>query len=175
MYISNKLDIDLKHQQVYGPHKTCMFIMARGLFKKWRQPIYYNFDISMNQNILFTVIQALYEIGYIVVAITCDMGSNNMKLWKELHIGVENDYSKNKTDIEKNCYIIHPSNESLKIFFYADVPHLLKLARNNFLDHGFNIKENFVDKTCLEQLLELENKELKICHKSMLSTLQYLM
>lgn len=36
VYVSNKLDLERKEQKVYGPHKTCQFIMARGLFKKWR-------------------------------------------------------------------------------------------------------------------------------------------
>lgn len=74
IYISNKLDLERKEQKIYGPHKTCQFIMARGLFKKWKQPIYYNFDQPMTQNIMFNVIQDLYKIGYIVIAITCDMG-----------------------------------------------------------------------------------------------------
>lgn len=65
VYVLNKLDIDRKQQKVYGSHKTCLFIMARGLFYNWRQPIYYNFDTSMSQDILFTVIQHLYNINYI--------------------------------------------------------------------------------------------------------------
>lgn len=42
------------------------------------------------------------------------MGPTNMKLWKELHIGV-NVHSKDKkiTDIEKKCFITHPANDSL--------------------------------------------------------------
>lgn len=165
LYVSNQLDIDRKQQKVYGPHKTCLFIMARGLFKKWRQPIYYNYDTPISRDILFTVIRHLYEIGYIVIAVTCDMGPINMRLWKDLHIGVYNPSHSKNMDIENNCSIIHPANESLKIFFYADVPHLLKLARNNLLDSGFTIKGTLVDKTCFEQLLKLNNGDLKICHK----------
>lgn len=165
VYVSNKMDIDRKVQRVYGSHKTCQFIMARGLFKNWKQPIYYNFDTSMFSDILFAVIRQLYEIDYIVVAITCDMGASNIKLWNKLCIGVENpSYSKDKTTIgfEKQCFIMHPANNSHKIYFYADVPHLLKLAKNHFLDSGFNIKEIYIDKTCLQKLLTLNNGELKI-------------
>lgn len=94
------------------------------------------------------------------------MSPTNMKLWKELQIGVNNYYiEKNSTNTDKNCFIVHPSNNSLKIFFYADVPHLLKLARNNFLDSGFNIKGVCVNKTCLEELLTLNERDLKISHK----------
>ncbi|EFN85230.1 Transposable element P transposase, partial [Harpegnathos saltator] len=59
-------------------------IMARSLLKNWKQPVFYDFDTSMFSNILFTVIRYLYEIDYNVVAVTCDMGPSNMRLWNEL-------------------------------------------------------------------------------------------
>lgn len=133
IYISNKVDLERREQQIYGPYKTCQFVMARGIFKKWKQPVYYNFDEPMSREILFTVLQHLYRAGYIVVAIVCDMSPTNMKLWRDLNIGIDtNNYcnSDNMTT-EKQCFITHPVDNSLKIYFYADVPHLLKLARNN--------------------------------------------
>lgn len=168
VYISNKLEVERKQQKIYGPHKTCQFIMARGLFKNWRQPIYYNFDTTMSHDILFSVIRHLYSIGYIVVAVTCDMGPTNMTLWNNLHIGVTTPCRSNNNNaesIEKQCYIMHPANNNLRIYFYADVPHLIKLARNNFLDSGFRIKGASINKMCLEELLTLNEKDLKICHK----------
>lgn len=39
--ISNILDLERREQKIYGPHKTCQFVMARSLFTKWKQPIYY--------------------------------------------------------------------------------------------------------------------------------------
>lgn len=168
LYISNKLDLERKQQKIYGPHRTCQFVMARGLFKHWRQPIYYNFDEAMSRDILFNIIQSLYLADYIVVAVTCDMSLTNMKLWKNLHIGATIPcHSKNNipADIEKQCYILHPANNTLRIYFYADVPHLLKLARNNFLDSGFQSKGTTIDKACLEELLTLNARDLKISHK----------
>jgi len=53
----------------------------------------------------------------------------------------------------------------MKIYFFADVPHLLKLARNNLLDSGFTINDNHINKTCLEELLTLNAGEFKIAHK----------
>lgn len=166
VYISNKLDLERKQQKIY--FKTCQFVMARGLFKNWRQPVFYNFNVAMSQDILFSIIQNLYSIGYIVVAVTCDMGSSNMKLWNELNIGVNIPcHSKDNisTAIEKQCYIMHPSDNTLRIYFYADPPHLLKLSRNHLLDSGFLTKGTFIDKTCLEELLALNGKDLKICFK----------
>lgn len=169
VYISNKLDLERKQQKIYGPHKTCQFVVARGLFKNWRQPVYYNFDVAMSRDILFSVIQYLYLIDYIVVAVTCDMGPSNIKLWNDLNIGVNIPCYSKKNNIpasnEKQCCITHPMNNTLQIYFYADVPHLLKLARNNLLDSGFRFKETSIDKTYLEELLRLNEKDLKICYK----------
>lgn len=32
IYISNILDLERREQKIYGPHKTCQFVMARSLF-----------------------------------------------------------------------------------------------------------------------------------------------
>lgn len=152
LYICNKLALERREQKVYGPNKTCQFVMARGLFKNWRQPIYY--DFAMSRDVLLSIIQQLYQAGYIVV--TCDMGPSNMRLWHDLNIGIDNTHSNENngaTDTEKKCFIMHPADNCLKIFFYADVPHLIKLARNNFFDSGFRFKGVNIDKTCLEELL----------------------
>lgn len=39
------------------------------------------------------------------------------------------------------------------------------MQRNNFLDSGFNINGISVDKTSLEELLKLNERDLKILHK----------
>lgn len=88
VYISNKVDLQRREQKIYGPHKTCQVIMIRGLFSKWKQPIFYEYFKSMTKDILFEIIEALYKIGYIVVAMTSDMGPTNMSLWKQLNVGI---------------------------------------------------------------------------------------
>lgn len=107
----------------------------------------------MSPDILLTVIHNLYLSNYIVVAVTCDMGPTNIKLWNKLNIGIHIDAEQKnmKKDVEKQYFITHPADNSLKIFFYADIPHLLKLARNNLLDSGFTEKD-FINKDCLEEL-----------------------
>lgn len=164
IYISNKLDLERREQKIYGSHKTCQFVMARGLFKNWKQPIYYNYDESMSREILFALLQHLHRAGYIVAAITCDMSPTNMRLWKDLNIGVNSQSHCNNKEM-KQCFITHPMDNSLKIFFFADVPHLLKLARNNLFDSGFRVKDNVADKRCLEELLKLNANDLKIAYK----------
>lgn len=128
--------------------------MARGLCGQWKQPVYYNFDQAMTQKILNTIISNLHEAGFIVVAITCDMGSRNMGLMSDLKVGYD-----------KECYFNHPCDENSKIFVFYDAPHLLKLVRNHFLDHGFTINGKTFSKACIEKLLSTSNTEITFANK----------
>lgn len=35
LYISNRIDLEQKKQKIYGPYKTCQFVMAKKLFSKF--------------------------------------------------------------------------------------------------------------------------------------------
>lgn len=48
---------------------------------------------------------------------------------------------------------------------FADVPHLIKLIRNHFIDNGFEINNTKVSKDILMKLLTLTSSELSITHK----------
>lgn len=136
LYISNEVDLERKEQKIYGPYKTCQFIMARGLFNKWKQPIYYNFNQAMTPNILLSVLQMLHQIEYIVVAVTCDMGSTNVRLWNELNVGINissDSRKKNTGDTKKQCFITHPADNSLKVFFFCGYSAMLKISTKQLL------------------------------------------
>lgn len=60
---------------------------------------------------------------------------------------------------------MHPSNNLLRVHIFANAPHMLKLARNHLLDHGFVFCGNIIDKKCFELLLKLRVKDLTIAHK----------
>jgi len=92
-----------------------------GLIASWKQPVYYNYDTPMTKDILYTIISSLHSVGYHVIAIVSDMGPSNVGLWHNLGISME------KTSFE------HPITKS-NIYAFSDAPHLLKLARNHFLD-----------------------------------------
>jgi len=154
VYLSNKIAIDRKKQQVVGPHKTCQCVMVRSLFGNWKQPVYYNYDTPMTRDKILHIISRLHDVGYTVVAITCDMSSTNMALWSELDIGI----------VPKKFYFQHPKDGNFKIFIFVNMPHLLKLARNHFIDNGFNMGEHRVDKKCLERILSFNVKDMKISH-----------
>lgn len=75
----------------------------------------------MTKQILTNIICNLYEIMYNVVAIVSDMGPSNVGLWRDLGISMD------------KTYFEHPVTKQ-NIYVFADAPHLLKLARNHFLD-----------------------------------------
>lgn len=151
VYISQGIEINRKEERKVGSHKTVQLRMARGVFKPWRQPIYYNYDQPLTSGILKGTIEKLYDVGCTVIAATTGLGSTNSAVWDELHIGITDDIK---------CCFPHPRNEDLKFFVFADPPHLLKLIRNNLIDTGFHFENKFLNKQCLEEVLLL-NKSLR--------------
>jgi len=75
----------------------------------------------MTMELLFQILKCLKEIGFVVMAIVNDMSPTNMRLWKDLGITI------------KNTSFLHPTTYK-QIHACAEVPHLLKLARNHFID-----------------------------------------
>lgn len=53
----------------------------------------------------------------------------------------------------------------MRVSVFADAPHLLKLIRNNFLDHGFKVNDVNIGKDYIEKLSLLNKSELDIVHK----------
>lgn len=88
-----------------------------------------------------------------------DLGGANRGLHRDLNI------------TESKPYFENPSTKE-KIFVMADVPHLLKLIRNNFVDHGFSIDGKVIQKKIVEQTINATNSsDLKITHKITLDKL----
>lgn len=48
---------------------------------------------------------------------------------------------------------------------FADVPHMIKLLRNHFIDEGFIIDKKTVRKGIITKLLEISSGDLSITHK----------
>jgi len=76
----------------------------------------------MTKEILFNIIRQLNEISFDVRGVVSDMGPTNRKLWNELDSSIE------------KPYFIHPENETKRVHIFADVPHLLKLIHNHFVN-----------------------------------------
>lgn len=75
----------------------------------------------MSKELLYQIIEELHNIDFNVIAMVSDMSPSNMGLWRSLNITTTNTSFKHP----KTCRNIH---------VFADVPHLLKLARNHLLD-----------------------------------------
>lgn len=125
--------------------------MARGISSKWKQPIFVDFDTKMTKTILFDIIDKLNEIGFRVICCVSDCGGGNVGLWKELEVNYE------------NPIFYTPNGQSVACV--PDAPHLLKLVRNWFLDTGFNLNGNEINKRPIEALMSKITTEVNVCHK----------
>jgi len=76
----------------------------------------------MRKDILkLIILKGNLQKGFNVLSTVNDMGSANMGLWESLNISIT------------NTSFPHPITNK-NIYVFADVPHLIKLARNHLLD-----------------------------------------
>lgn len=151
--VSSMIEYDQKLDEIVGPHNYMQVVMSRGLFDSWKQPVFVGFDTKMTASLLDEVIMELNKINYDVVACVSDCGGGNMGLWKELNITIE------------KTYWLHPITKE-KIFVFADIPHMLKLTRNWFLDYGFILEDQkLIKKAPVEFLISQRKTEISSCHK----------
>src|SRR6218665_2540380 len=152
--VDQRMCYDAREDQVLGPYSEVLVFMIRGLMTKWKQPIYFDFNVTLSATLLIKVISELESIGYEVVACACDMAGGNRGLLS--HVGAT----------ESAPYFSNPVDTSRNVWCFADVPHLLKLLRNHFLDHGICLPSGTViNKDTLLQLMDRDSDELKIVHK----------
>ncbi|KAK3918927.1 Transposable element P transposase [Frankliniella fusca] len=130
--------------------------MVRGIYGKWKVPIYLNFDQKMTPEILMDIIKKMHEAGYLIKAACSDMGGWNQETL-EFHM--------------KSLGYHIPLTQMKRIFFLADAPHCLKLTRNWLLDTGFVLSDGSIaDKKPLEALVKLVSSpqnplEVTSCYK----------
>lgn len=152
MKISEKVTYDSRNDQVVGPHKMVQVVMVRSLVGKWKQPIFHDFDKSMTKELFNSIVCALYESGYTVVSVVSDLGGSNRGFLNDLEIFTE------------KVWISNSNDNSLRIYFFTDVPHLPKLARNHFIDKGFVINDVHINVNPIQELLTLKT-EVTVAHK----------
>ena len=154
MSVSSQLCYDMKDDKVYGPHTKVLVFMIRGLLTNWKQPIYFDFDVTMTKQLILDVILRVEKTGYNVKACVCDMAGGNRGLLTSLGVS------------EVKPYFPNPADESMRVWCLADVPHALKLLRNHLLDSGFRLSTGTeITKEPIKQLMEKDASELKIAHK----------
>ncbi|KAE8741600.1 hypothetical protein FOCC_FOCC012893 [Frankliniella occidentalis] len=145
-------EYDPKHDCVQGPHSQMQVAMIRGLFAKWKVPIFLDFDRKMMPDLLRSLITDAHEAGYLVKGCCSDMGGGNQGLLRDSGISTA------------KSWMPHPLLENEKIYFFGDAPHCLKLVRNWLVDTGFFLPDgSIVNKDPLERLFN--QVEVSSCFK----------
>ena len=128
--------------------------MVRGLIRKWKQPVYFDFDQDMIKEILLRCILAIENAGYLVYTITSDLGGENRSLWNSLNITMN------------NTSFVNPADETRKIYVFSDVPHNMKNLRNHIIDDGIILEDgSLLDLGVLEHMESNNGNEIKLCPK----------
>ncbi len=155
MDFKKKFEYHQKTDRIFGPSKKVQVGMVRGLCGNWKQPVYFDFDSPMRENLLLEIIRKIEKNGIEVWAMTCDSGPSNQALLKQLGITID------KTSFS------NPADSSREIFVFQDVPHLLKLIRNHILDEGIFV-DGSTAKICradFQEILDANKTEFNILHK----------
>ncbi|XP_049272046.1 transposable element P transposase [Rhipicephalus sanguineus] len=134
-----------------------LVFMLGGVTTRWKQTVAYHFtgnsfSSSAVKNVILDIIEKCEKISIYVDAVVSDMAGGNQALWKEFGIIVG-----------KHCKASvscpHPSDASRRLYFIADVAHLLKNLRNHFTRRqSFFLPDDIVTK------LKLPPNEAKIEH-----------
>ncbi|KAH7974720.1 hypothetical protein HPB49_018445 [Dermacentor silvarum] len=106
-----------------------LVFMLGGLSTRWKQTIGYHLTGNSIHAASFkaqvvNIITACESIGLNIHVVVSDMGSANQALWKLFGISVGK-HSRPTTSCP------HPCDPQRKLWFMADVPHLLKNLRNH--------------------------------------------
>jgi len=108
----------------------------------------------MVKELLFRLITALTDAGFVLVAIVSDLAGENRGLWNEL-------------EISQLCSSFdYPGRPGEKIFVFADIPHQMTNIRNHLIDDGVQLPNGTVFGISeLETMVAENGKELKPCPK----------
>lgn len=124
--------------------------MARGYFGNWKMPVFYKFGQPMTGSLLMEILNYLESIGLKPIATVSDMDPVNIKAWTELRIDPQNPYL--------------TTGSGRKVFVFADTPHLLKRARDNFFDNGYGLGDQVMTREPIQALVDYDKqRQLKYC------------
>jgi len=132
-----------KETKQLATHVLC--IMARSLLGHYSYPIAYFSSCGFSSDQLFPVIwqsvRVLESIGFRVSAMVSDGASPNRRFFR-LHEFVD---GSNKSLDGVVYWWWNRFDTTRKIYFFSDVPHLMKTLRNNFENsHGHNKTRNLM-------------------------------
>lgn len=114
---------------------------------------------SVFKDIVVDILKRAHSIGLYVISITSDMGSSNRAMWKSFGIQC----SKNAPTVS-SCG--HPVVTGKKLYFLADVPHIIKNLKAALIRSDLMYDGKPVSVSPIKQLAELDNSSpLKLAPK----------
>lgn len=141
-------DIGCPQNNSQLPACNVAVIMVKGICQSWKQPLCYFFLHSTIKasdllKIIPEAVRKIKSIGLKLVGFTSDMGSNFYQLTRLLNINDETPYF--KIDEEK-------------IFYFFDVPHLIKAIRNLLLQYYVHDGDKIVSWKHIEKFYAIDKK-----------------
>lgn len=147
--VREEVDYIRMNDTVILAKRYAQVVMVRGLTKNWKQIIYYDFDANMTGKIINDVINELEKNGLLVVATVSDLGPTNQACFNQLGVNYNNPTFKTQSGRD--------------VFVFCDTPHLLKCARNHFVDKGFLYSGKTYSVQPVLDLLARDTGDLRIC------------
>lgn len=138
---------------------NAMVFMIRGLSTNWKQAICYvlignSLVPCLLWKMITKCIKNIEKAGLLVVNIVCDQECNQQKLFRQLNVTAE------------NPFVVHPIDNSRKLYFLYDVPHLIKNIRNNFINYDIKFHSGVARWADVQMLYELESQSsIRFCPK----------
>lgn len=125
MSVRSTYELYKAQDQILLPSSKVQVVAVKSLTGKWKPVIYYKFDQRTNAQLLGEIVTVLEDCGLRPVLAVSDMDTSNVKIWSELGITTETPFCLTTSDN--------------RLYFMADVPHLIKLATNHLLDGGYKV------------------------------------
>lgn len=151
-----------------------MVFMARGIHKKWKQPLAFYFNkggmkTATLAKTMKDVIRAAFKSGLNVIATVCDQGAANRSAINSLYEET-NRYFGQKNEENRLFGFLVDGKEIIPLF---DPPHLLKCIRNLLFEHDVVFQKNGKNMTAkwdhIVKLVSIDNLEedqdYKMLHK----------
>lgn len=126
---------------IWGPHKYIIAVVANGLYREWNQLVYLNFDVRVNKSTINNIIETLHKIDFQVVGCTCNFEEEQPNIWTELDVS----YGKN--------YFAHPvTGTPIYAFYFID--DLLAATNKHFIEGNLAVDGLQLSKDALMQIIQ---------------------
>jgi len=153
MSVSSEIVWDKSMDEIVGPHSHAQVVLVIGLFSKWKQPIFYDFDTPIDKKLLNQLIFDTECLGFPVMATVSDQGGSNQGLGTELGISI------------KHTSLENPYESNRRIWMFYDAHHIIKLLKSHLIDHGLVLSNStLINKSTILNLIC--NNGTEFCYSS---------